>query len=107
MEVKIQLSGGDRTVGLALEEFRNASKPSSPLAAPHRETIQQTYLARCDADLCLHSRLNSTQTCVINYSNQGDVSVCVWRFSNALPIGARIPRSMNSTCQPTSLGVEQ
>ncbi len=67
----------DRTVGFALEELENASKPAAPFATPQQETIWQTYLAECGVDVCLLARLNITQNCVINYFSQGDLGVRV------------------------------
>ncbi len=60
MEVKLLPLGRDQTVGLALEEFQNASKPASPFAAPQQETIRQTYLEKCDVDVCVLLLFNST-----------------------------------------------
>ncbi len=60
MEVKLLPLGRDRTVGLALEEFRSASKLALPFAAPQQETIRQTYLVGCDVDVFLLLPFNST-----------------------------------------------
>ncbi len=102
LEVKMLPLGRHQTAGSALEEFWNASKPAVQCAALQQGTIWQTYFAGCDADECLLAPLNTTYNCAINYSSQGAVSVRVCCFSNVLSIGARIPRSMHSTCQKTS-----
>ncbi len=85
-------------VGLGLEDVECVSKNAShQFAAPQQETTWQTYLAGCVVDMYLLSNLNSTQNCIMNYSNQGEVSVRVYGLFSALSIGARNPRSMNST----------
>ncbi len=60
MEADMLPLGRRRTVGLALEEFENASKPASLFATSQQETIRQTYLAGCDVDVCLLLPFNST-----------------------------------------------
>ncbi len=102
MEVNMLPLGRDRTVRLDLEEFESASKPASLFATPQQETIWQTYLGGCDADVCLFSRLNSMH---IALSITPAKEMWVWvgaAFSSAPSIGARIPLSMYSTHQPTS-----
>ncbi len=76
--------GRGRTVGLALEEFESASKPAPLFATPQQETIRQTYLAGCDADVCLLAPLNSI-TIALSITPTKKMWACVCAASPVRP----------------------